>query len=503
MNALDHPDEALGRSQPPGQPTQQMILIGLLLMVFALYLYPIQHESLWRDEVDSIRFAQEIWQTLSGAESLTEGTHQLAQYLARPGWNGPLYFLALEPWLQIAGRGELALRFPSALAGVTAVALCYALATNLLGPKAGTLAALLMGVNPYLAWYASEGKMYTLVTALALLSTWLLLRACALDWGRVWLGYVLVTTALFYCHILTPLLLLVQIGLVALLHPRAVRSWRTWLSAGALTLPYLPLFWWQWPMITTQAETGFPFVPLGTMAQRLGEVLTRGVIGWSAPALMIAAAAGVGLGIILISRRKALGLLWWGCAPIFALYLISLRRPLFTERYLIWVLPAWLMLAAGGLTLAAQRGRAGRTLALGLAAALVGGGLLGVGLQWTTPVRADFRSAAQSVSDGYQPGELVLFQIPYLKGTFDYYAPDLVYTAAEGPYTNWGDSEEAIDAAMRQLTAGHGRVWLVLSEAPMWDSRGLTLAWFEQHGILVVRRAFNRVDVNLWQLSNE
>jgi hypothetical protein len=32
---------------------------------------------------------------------------------------------------------------------------------------------------------------------------------------------------------------------------------------------------------------------------------------------------------------------------------------------------------------------------------------------------------------------------------------------------------------MRDVTAGHDAVWLVASEAGMWDQRGLVQAWLE------------------------
>ena len=519
----------------------------LLLLTFGLHLYSIGRESLWRDEVDTLHFAADIWEQLKASGSLTAAADELAGYLVRPGWNGPLYFLAMEPWLQLAGRSELALRFPSVLAGLAAVTLSYALGARLFGRLAGQLTALLMAINPYLAWYAGEGKMYTLVIVLALLSTYLLLRACASGKKSLWPGYVLAVTLLFYTHILTPLLLPVQAILVLLLYPHVLRSPAVWLSAGAITLPYLPLLLWQWPQLAQPAETGFAFVPLPTMAQRLGEVFGRGIIGWPAAIPLGLLLGAMGVGVVgaaqlappqsppqaggknrggqpprrrpparvgmrggqpprrrppaRVGMRGGLGLVLWAAVPVLELYLISLRRPLFTERYLIWTLPAWLLLAAGGLAALARRGNMSRWLALGWTAGLVTVGLIGVGKQWSTPVRADFRSAAAVVSGRYQAGELIVFQIPYLQATFDYYAPQLDYLAAEGPYTNWGSSPAEVDAYLRQATAGHARVWLLLSEAAMWDARGLTTEWFQAHGRQLRQVALNRVKVTQWEIE--
>jgi hypothetical protein len=479
-----------------------------LLLAFSLHLLGISRESLWRDEVDSIRFAAEIWETMVRSESIRDAASELARYLTRPGWNGPLYFWALEPWLRVAGRSELALRFPSALAGLVAIALSYAVASRLFGMLASQLTALLIAANPYLAWYAGEGKMYTLITALALLSTYLLLRALASGQKRFWLGYVLATTVLFYCHVLTPLLLPVQFVLALLLHPRAARAPAALLSVGALILPYLPLLVWQWPRLAEPAETGFPFVTLPAMARRLAEVFGRGIIGWPAAAALALLLSAMGASMILAKRRAALGLLCWAVIPLLELYLVSLRRPLFTERYLIWSLPAWLMLAGAGLAALAERGGASHRVSLVWTAGVVTTGMIGVAFQWGTPVRADFRAAAAFVRQHHQAGELIVFQIPYLKATFDYYAPELEYQSAEGPYTNRGDSpadwntSAQVDAYLRQATAGYPRIWLVLSEAPMWDERDLTRGWFDTHGRLAQQLTLNRVEVTQWKLGN-
>ena len=477
------------------------LLVALLLLSCCLHLSGITRESLWRDEVDSIRFAADIWRSLSESETVPAAIRELTAFLTRPGWNGPLYFWSLEPWLLLAGRSELALRLPSALAGVAVVALAYTLATHLLGSLAGRLTALLAAVNPYLAWYAGEGKMYTLITAMALLSTYLLLRACASARKRLWLGYVVVTTLLFYTHILTPLLLPVQAVLVLLLYPRSVRSAAAWISAALLTVPYLPLFLWQLPRLVQPAETGFPFVPLPSMGQRLGEVFSRGIVGWPAGLPLALLLGSMAAGVLLARIPAVAGLVCWAAAPLLALWLISSSRPLFTERYLIWTLPAWLLLAAAGLAGLARRGWGGRLAALAGTAGLVAVGLTGVGHQWGTPIRADFRSAAAFVSQHHRVGDLIVFQIPHLQATFDYYAPGLDYRPAEGPYTNRGESASDIDAYLHAATESHPRAWLVLSEAPMWDQRGLTLDWFQTHGRPLNQATLNRVEVIQWQLD--
>lgn len=87
---------------------------GLILLAFALRAYHLDHQSLWRDEVDALRFA--LFPLPKLLETFTQG-----------GWNGPLYFLLLRVWVAAVGQTEFVLRFPSLLGGVLAVPLTYAL----------------------------------------------------------------------------------------------------------------------------------------------------------------------------------------------------------------------------------------------------------------------------------------------------------------------------------------------------------------------------------------
>jgi hypothetical protein len=210
-----------------------------------------------------------------------------------------------------------------------------------------------------------------------------------------------------------------------------------------------------------------------------------------------------------IARRIAL--LGWLVTPLLAVWLISLRQPLFTDRYLIWTAPAFYLLVGLGLASlwrfadrshsarprdlgeasASPVGPLGRP-AFGRAAALLLAGVIlvfdGVNLwrQATVPMKSDFRAAAAYVAERYAPGELVVFQIPHGRYTFDYYFPVVEYAWAEGLYTNHRApdgayllSDQQAAHHMRDVTAGHDGIWLVASEAGMWDQRGLVHAWLE------------------------
>ena len=65
---------------------QQWLLAGVVGLAFALRVVGLDLQSLWRDEVDAIRFAQ-------------FPVPELLQLFVQPGHNGPLYYWILRPWL--------------------------------------------------------------------------------------------------------------------------------------------------------------------------------------------------------------------------------------------------------------------------------------------------------------------------------------------------------------------------------------------------------------------
>jgi len=479
-------------------------LLLIVFMAFALRVIGLTAQSLWRDEVDAIRFAARDLPAL------------LATF-RRSGENGPLYFLFLHYWLPLfpeQGRaaatpaGDYALRFFSVLPGVAAVPLAAALARRLFSPVVGLLTALLVATAPYLVWYSQEGKMYALVTALALAAllalTEALRRGGAWRWLLVW---AFVTTTA-YVHIMA--LLLVPVGIVwfLLAWPRARDRWVGGLTTLAgLTLPYIPLALWQvrllfWPRFSP----GFPYVPLSDMVPLLVAAFSRGILPASEWTLFPFVFAGLsGLTLKGAEARDGKGgrgwravaaLVAWLALPTVGLWLISLRAPLFTERYLIWTVPAFLILSARGLVSVWDRSRWACVIAL-VALLLLNGEALWK--QAVRPIKPDFRAAAAFVAARRQPDELVVFLIPYVRFTFAHYYGDPA-PWGDAPFTNGGLSAEEVGARLARLTMGYPAAWLIESEGEMWDRRGLVAAWLSEHGQVDVRGEFTGVRVARYAL---
>jgi 4-amino-4-deoxy-L-arabinose transferase-like glycosyltransferase len=514
------------RVEGTAQDKHHWLLVGIIGLAFALRVIGLDSESLWRDEIDAIRFASQPLSNLLG-------------FFIIPGQNGPLYYLFLRPWLDLAGRSELALRFLSVVCGVVAVPLVYRLGRRLFPslPSLALLASLLAATSPYLVWYGQEGKMYTLAVALVLFSMERYLAALERGGWHRWLLYVAGTSAALYVHLIAALVVPAQAILFFLTDRRTRQArWKPWLaSLAVLTLPYLPLLRWQLPMILNPIEsTGYAFVSLPSMLHSLLANYSLGVlhgqVGWS---LVLFVGLLLAAGLVWQGQRTRLRalaqLVCWLLVPVLGFFLITLVRPMYTARYLIFVLPAYLLLLAAG---AVAVWRHSRLLASFWLVALLATTGRGLWAQASTQVKADFRGTTQYVASQMAPDDLLLFQIPYGRHSFDYYyeayqrpstappepapLPDrggvlvflpLVvigdrapYLWEDGLYTNGGMSLDEVDLGMSGIVSGREVVWLIETEVSLWDERELVQSWLEEHATLTDEAQFVRVTVKRYEL---
>lgn len=356
--------------------------------------------------------------------------------------------------------------------------------------------------------------MYAALTVLAPASLLLTLEV-ARRGGRWRWGFLYAITSLcFYTHLLAALIVPVQASWLVILPAARTRPARRWSATGlylaALMLPYLPLLRWQAPIWLSQAyQTGHAFVPLGSILLVLAAAFSRGVLPVEMPATLLPFLLGVVAGVILWPlktrgrRRAVVLLLIWLLLPPLAVYGLSLSLALFTDRYLIWALPAFLALIGLGVTALA---RAWRPLGVLTLCAILALNLLSAGVQTARPVKSDFRAAADFVTAHRQSDDRLVYQIPHIRYTFSYYASgrndpeDPAFAGLDGLYTNNGMTEADAADRIARGTAGARTVWLIASETSMWDQRGLTEQWLARHGTPTLHADFERVSVTRYEL---
>jgi len=185
----------------------------------------------WGDELDSLDFSApsflHIW--------------------IGPYWDyhPPLYYAILHIWIAIFGYSEVAVRLPSVLFGIVSVWLAWDVGRRLLGPAAGLAGAFGVALIPVHLLQGQDARMYTLLTAVALLSVRQMLSLLTRpSVGRL-VGYVIATAALCYTQPVGPVYVLAEnVGWLAFgLTCRGVhrRNLAWWIAAQSFVVViYIP-----------------------------------------------------------------------------------------------------------------------------------------------------------------------------------------------------------------------------------------------------------------------
>ena len=480
-----------------------VVLTAILLVGAYLRLTALNRQSLWFDEIDVVIRAQRPF-------------GQVLHTFVVQGENGPLYDVLLAIWIRIAGISEIAVRLPSAVAGTLAIPLLYLLGRRVAGSTAGLLAAGLLAISPYHVWYSQEAKMYSMVVLLALASTYAFVAALETNRKLWWLAYVVSTSLMFYTHVATVLVFAAQ-SLYAVL---SYRQWRgrerSWLiAAAALTVPYLPIAAWAIKVIGGQVVTWQPDVGLWDAIKIFGikfAVNRYDMTDQIRAAILYAGLAVIGVVALGVMRRRHN---WWllfallTIVPVLGLWVVSLRQSVFSDRYGIVALPAYLLLIAVAVTwMIRQR----VVFPLGIAAMFLlltfaWGPLRDVNRAQSAQ-KEDWRSAYAWIGDHAQPGDVILVEPGYMITTYDYFIQRQTglsqYKALAIPTFRAEWFDQAAMVRMLHDQAGKAtRFWLIQSPDRIGaeDPHAILATWLADHGQKLDDHVVNGAEIRLYQLA--
>ncbi len=352
----------------------------------------------------------------------------------------PLYYLILNLWMSAFGTSEAATHTLSLLFAVAVVPAALWAGWSLFGRRAGWTSAALATLNPYLATYANETRMYSLVVLLVVLSTATFLHVFVFGRRRYLPAFVVVLTLLLYTHS-WGLLLGAGAGVAAALcavggpdRRRTVTD--AALAFGAVAVLYLP---WLPTLLYQLAHDPNPWSRRPTLIQVRDDVMYT----FGGPEVVIALGVGAFAALVAIvkrlSSRTAMAVLSMLVIPAVVLA-GGWVSGVWGFRYLGVVVAPLLLLLGLGLA----RGGSLATGALVLTALLAAP----IGVKVPPYQKSNAKEVAQQMAPELGPGDLVVSpdysQIPLLS----YYLPaNLRYAGAHGPVenaqvTDWRDSLE-------------------------------------------------------------
>jgi DNA-binding beta-propeller fold protein YncE/4-amino-4-deoxy-L-arabinose transferase-like glycosyltransferase len=457
-------------------------LVALVtVLALLLRLLFLAGNSFWYDEILSVRRARlgwaAFWDLINGVPPMT------------------LYYVLLRYWLAL-GDSDLVVRLLSVIPAVATVPLVYLLGTRLFGVRVGLIAVLLLTVNAFHIQYSQEARSYSLLMFFVTLSSYFFVRGIERPSRGNWVGYILASALAFYSHHFAALALFAHAASLPFL-PGQHMPWKKLVVSGAAIA--LVLFW---PMgfnsiLEFNQLSGSGFSAEADLSSTLNwrpelspndiyrfalDITGSGgnllLLAYLVP-LVVACIAAVRTWVSLrVSYEgwKYAFLISWLFLPIFLTIVFSiLVTPVFISRYLIISLTPLVLLVAIGIPVA-QR------LPLISAAAVVVILMFsaqGAYSYYTEFEKQDWRGVARFIASEWQPGDGMLYYVPWMDQVLDYYLQE----ARVGPSemrsvvskrgwtdltrpSNTGPTREAI---AEFLPDEYNRIWLVLGHtSPPW-----------------------------------
>lgn len=411
---------------------EQIPILLILLLALGLRLYQLSTESVWIDEMLSIRDAQKFEFSLP--------------YLR------PFYYLLLKFWMQL-DNSDAWLRGLSIIFSLGTIYFTYGLGYRIVGKSTGLIAAFMASVSPLFINHAQEIRMYTLISFLSVAGTFALSYTLEQPSYKNLTGWTIARTLL----ILTNPNNILILGADTVLFGWKFRQQRQYLLAFGLGLLviglfFLPIFWsltlggvsdefmkkqvqeYSRPGITqilgmlTQFTVYWPIKNLlesnqifldkseltdTTLLSQLFTVKTLPLLFYAGFTAVLITLLVVSL-LNLFSKRPSERLVWlatWALVPASLMLFVSYyKNSIWFPRYLLLVAPYFLILVAAGFVVIWHwKKPLAIIIAMGYALAVTGG----LVDYYSKLYRNDWQGAAQYIYQNKQPGDqVVMHSIP-------------------------------------------------------------------------------------------
>jgi uncharacterized membrane protein len=423
------------------------LVVAAAIVVFAwLASRSLAAKSFWIDEILSRTYAK-------------QPLGDLFSFFVHGELNMALYHVALHFWLRL-GNTEADIRSLSVIFGIAALPFAYALGARLISPRAGALATVLLALNGAFYSFAREARSYSLTITLVIAASFFFIRALEEGRNRDWSAYVVMATLAVYAHLFSFSVLLAHLGSLPFWRARPIDRRRAGVAGAVLVVLLVPAGIYVLTAdksLTTDTTT------------RLGDVidLFRWYASGNRALLLVYVLGALAATIALVRRSLWTGrLAWpeaflvlWAAVPIATGLVVSYTvDPILEFRYLLVALPAFILLIADGIALAAP---VAVFLVLAIGASVVSARSLDLCRPGCATTTQDFRSATAYIGSKKKAGDDVRFDPSYLGFAYAYYARfHAGTTRVENPRRAWllvdeGDSNSLrYQGARRSLGPG-------------------------------------------------
>jgi mannosyltransferase len=428
----------------------RLILATIILTGLFLRTYDLSTESLWCDELTSIKLAHMNLKQI------------LQDRMSKTVVNPPLYFYILHYWIKVFGDTGFSVRLPSVIFGTLSVYMIYKIGALLFDEETGIISSLLLAVSVFHIHYSQDARMYSLLVLLSTLSMYMFLKFLKKEDLKTGISYILSSTLMIYNHFYGLLIILAQniYAITLIQSPKAnqkpnLKKW--FILQASIGILYSP---WIIPMLDQLSritETG------SWISEWLGAPSTHTLINTfveysgSIPLLLIFLI--LYLNSITVNGKHNLRehyLLWlWLLTPIIIPAVFShIIVPVYVIKYGIPASLAFYIQVAKGI-----RDIKHRLSKHAVTAVIIAISLLNILNYYTVVDKEEWREVLGYINDNARPRDLLIYP-KYIndRGIFDYYLnrTDLILRPLPMNFFT-RPNERRLDAIKEK----HDRIWMI------------------------------------------
>jgi 4-amino-4-deoxy-L-arabinose transferase-like glycosyltransferase len=436
-------------------------LFVLMLLTAGLSLFFFSQQSLRLDE------AQSLWQT-------TRTPGEILSIVARDV-HVPLYHELLHFWRVVMGDSVLAARMMSLLFYLLCIPALYFLGKLAYNRSAGLFAATLLAVSPFMNWYGSEIRMYTLFTFIVILNQYFFLQILKERTEKGWIGYGLTAVLGVFTHYFFFLALTVQAVFFFIKRtsfPRAAvkRFLTSWITVAVAFIP-----WALYVFALGEAGNQEPVLSSPTTVN-LFSTLSQFLFGFQDDHLntffLSLWPVSILVGFLALRKTRSMQVeteyfMYTVIISVLLAFVASIAiTPVFVSRYLILAVPSLYLLLTSLLSVYPPRATfIARGAVIGLMVVTLGIEIFNP----ATPVKEHYRQAADYLTQNAQAQDVVLLSAPFTVYPVEYYyrgeAPLLTLPLWDrysfGAIPSFVPEELASD--VEEATRNYQYAWLLLS----------------------------------------
>ncbi len=438
-----------------------LLISALMALVGLLGVFVFGSASLRLDE------AQSLWQ--SGRAPMDILT------IVAQDVHVPLYHELLHFWRLTVGDSVLAARALSLVFYLASIPAMYFLGRLAYSRSAGLFAATLISVSPFMNWYGSEIRMYTLFTLLVILNQISFIKLWKRPSDHVWSAYILTALLGIYVHYFFLLILAAQALFFLVrrsIFPR--QSLKRFIFSWAfLAICFAP--WAAFVLLQGQASNASPVLSVPTTVN-LFSAFSQFVFGFQDDHLNTFLLSLWPLTLIMgffglrksgtidpVSEYLLLSVIVGISVAFFGSLFIA---PVFVSRYLIFTIPALYLLLTSLINVYPPRAAAYARYFLVAAMAVM---LCIEIVSPATPVKENYRDASEYLAANAQSQDVIILSAPFTFYPVEYYyrgtSPLVTLPVwdryAYGPIPAFDESR--LPADVERITKDHEYAWLLLS----------------------------------------